>query len=81
MDEVKVCRDCKWTFRCGDCKWLKGRRSSVGIECLQPENQKRWNEKEQQKIKANERFTKVVARYKYPSHMACKKFERVRYDD
>ncbi len=61
--------------KCKECKWLKGKRSSVGIECLQPDNQKRWNEKEAERIRAGRFYPKVVARYKMPSHTACKKFE------
>lgn len=63
-------------FRCADCRWRKGPTSSVGRECMQPENQRRWNEKEEARRRANVRFVKVTARYKMPSQRACKKFER-----
>lgn len=61
--------------KCKDCKWLKGKVSSVGVECLQPDNQKRWNEKEAERIALRKYYPKVVARYKMPSHRACKRFE------
>lgn len=68
-------------FVCRDCRWRTGRVSSVGVECMQPENQKRWNEREEARRRANIHFVKVVARYKMPSTRACKKFERRRKDD
>jgi len=62
--------------KCKDCRWRTGRTSSVGVECMQPDNQRRWNEKEEARRRANIYFTKVMARYKMPSTRACKKFER-----
>lgn len=56
--------------KCGQCKWLAGERHSIGIECLQPENQKKWNGLD----KFNP-FGTCVARYKYPSTRACLRFE------
>ena len=61
--------------KCRDCKWLTGKRSSIGIECMQPDNQKKWNEKEEVRRRANIYFVKVVARYRQPSAKACKRFE------
>ena len=60
--------------KCKDCAHLCGRTSSVGIECMQPDNQKKWNEK-QALLNARGIARKVSARYKQPSAKACKKFE------
>ena len=49
---------------CGGCVYLTGHRSSVGIECLNPENQARWD-----------RSINHTARYKYVSTKACKKYK------
>ena len=62
--------------KCRDCRWLTGARSSVGTECMQPHNQKIWDEREAARVKEGRRYTKVVARYKMPSMKACKRFER-----
>jgi hypothetical protein len=43
---------------------------------MNPENQRRWNEKEEARRRADVRFVRVVARFKQPSTRACKKFER-----
>ena len=50
--EKATCKKCK------DCRWLKGEKSSVGIECTNP--LKRWRSR--------------VAKYKQMSAKACKKF-------
>lgn len=65
---------------CSDCIWYTGSTSSVGRECMQPENQRKWNEKEEARRRADVRFVRVVARFKQPSTRACKKFERRRTD-
>ena len=62
--------------RCRDCKWRTGRMSSIGIECMQPDNQEKWNEKEKIRTEAKVFYPHVVARYKTKSHRACKRFER-----
>ena len=43
---------------------------------MNPENQRKWNEKEEARRRADVRFVRVVARFKQPSARACKKFER-----
>lgn len=60
--------------KCKDCAHLCGRTSSVGIECMQPDNQKKWNEK-QELLNSRGIARKVAARFKQPSAKACKKFE------
>lgn len=60
--------------RCRECKWLIGERTSVGIECMQPDNQKKWLQKEE--LRKSKFYPKVVARYKHPSGKACKRFEQ-----
>lgn len=60
--------------RCRECRWLTGASSSVGIECMQPDNQKKWAHKEEF---CKDKFCpKVAARYKAPSAKACKRFEQ-----
>ena len=59
--------------RCRECKWLIGERTSVGIECMQPDNQKKWAHKE--KLREDKFYPKVAARYKAPSTKACKRYE------
>lgn len=61
--------------RCKECKYLAGRRSSVGIECIQPDNQKKWDAKEEERRRENHWHIKVTARYKQNSAKACKRFE------
>lgn len=61
--------------RCKECKYLTGRRSSVGIECIQPDNQKKWNKKQEERIRNNAYIVTVTARFKQPSMRACKRFE------
>lgn len=58
--------------KCRDCKWLTGKRTSHGYECMNPEKQAIWNE----------RLTLWMgelrmpnARYKHPVAKACKRFE------
>lgn len=63
--------------KCRECKHLIGRKSSVGIECMQADNQAKWNALEQKNIKANKLYPKVTARYKQPSAKACRRFEEV----
>lgn len=46
--------------RCRDCKWLTGRYSVVGIECLNPQKYFR---------------NKSTACFKYPHTPACKLYE------
>lgn len=60
--------------KCKECKWLTGEKKSIGVECLQPEKQKRWNEK--RNLWMGE-FRKDTARYKQPSALVCKKFEPI----
>ena len=62
--------------KCKDCRWHTGRVSSVGVECMQPDNQRRWNEREEARRRADIYYVKVVARYKPNSARACRKFER-----
>ena len=45
--------------KCRDCKWLKGRYSIVGIECVNPSKNFRTN----------------TAMFKYPNTPACKFYE------
>ena len=61
--------------KCRDCIWLGGKRTSVGIECMQPDNQKKWLQKEE--LRKGKFYPKVVARYKQPSGRACKKYEPI----
>lgn len=49
--------------KCGDCKWLCGNKSTVGIACLHPDRPFQPN-------------SSSVAHYKYKSSRACKRFER-----
>ena len=60
-------------YKCKDCKWLTGKRVSVGVECMHPEKQARW--RKQDCIRNNLNGHPTVARYKQPSGLACKKFE------
>ena len=61
--------------KCKECKWLTGEKRSIGVECMNPENQKKWNEREILRKKAGYSHPEVVARYKQPSGKACSKFE------
>lgn len=49
--------------KCGDCKWLCGKQSTIGIECLHPDRPFLPN-------------CSNVAHYKYKSSNACKRFEQ-----
>ena len=49
--------------KCGDCKWLCGDKSTVGIACLHPDRPFQPN-------------SSRVAHYKYKTSKACKRFER-----
>jgi len=49
--------------KCGDCKWLCGDKSSVGIACLHPDRPFQPN-------------SSSVAHYKYKTSKACKRFEK-----
>ena len=51
--------------KCRDCKYLKGKKSSVGIECINP----------------NKVWRTSVAMLKAPSTKACKAFEEEREGD
>lgn len=61
--------------KCRECRYLIGKRRSVGIECMQTDNQKKWNALEEENIKAGKFYPKVVARFKQPSTKACRRFE------
>lgn len=60
LEEVKVIR------KCGDCVHLCGKRTTVGIECMEPSLQWKWSGKY---------YRNKYARYKYPSTRACKMFQ------
>lgn len=74
----KYCKGCKYRKKgrqkaskpntCGTCKWRCGRKTSVGIECMQPDNQKKWQAKD---IPHRE----CCARYKQAG-ATCKRYER-----
>ena len=49
--------------KCGDCKWLCGDKSTVGIACLHPDRPFQPN-------------SSSVAHYKYKTSKACKRFEK-----
>ena len=60
-------------YKCKDCKWLSDiRRTYYGNECKNPEKQAKW---ENQKYLWMGELRSKRARYKYPSALACKKFE------
>ena len=60
--------------KCKECKWLTGERTSVGVECMQPDKQEKWNKTPM--LWAGE-LRRNVARYKQPSALVCKKFEPI----
>ena len=62
--------------KCKDCRWHTGKMTSVGRECMQPDNQWKWNELQEIRERAGIRFRKVVTRYKPDSARACRRFER-----
>lgn len=57
-------------MKCRDCKWLCGRRSSIGIECMNPEKREIWAYRKEHSPRFYE-----SARYKYKSREACMQFE------
>ena len=59
---------------CRDCKWLTGERTSNGIECMNPENQAKWEER--MTLWMGE-FRMPNAGWKHPSANACKRFEPI----
>lgn len=54
--------------KCGDCKWLCGNKSTVGIACLHPD-------------RPFYLLASDVAKFKYKSTRACKRFERKEEED
>lgn len=58
-------------MKCGDCKWLCGRKSSIGVECMNPEKREIW---ERRKERNPRRFHESV-RYRAKSREACVRFE------
>ena len=46
--------------KCRDCKYLTGEKSTIGIECMNPDK----------------RFRTKTAHFKYPHTKACKLYER-----
>ena len=66
----------KWEMfmqnKCKDCKWLTGKKTKAGVECMNPENQSKWLKK--MYLWMGE-FRQPNARYKQPCAPACKKFE------
>ena len=54
--------------KCGDCKWLCGNKSTVGIACLHPD-------------RPFYLLASDVAKFKYKSTKACKRFERKEEED
>lgn len=57
--------DKNWTYKCGQCIFLNGKRSTVGIECTEPHLQEKW---------ASPVYEGHVPYYKYPSTRACKTY-------
>ncbi len=49
--------------KCGECKYLTGEKTTVGIGCEHPDRPFKLSESN-------------VAKYKYKSTVACKRFER-----
>lgn len=62
-------------LKCKDCKWLIGKRSSIGIECMQADNQEKWEHQTMLNQIAGKFYPEVTARYKAPSTKACKRYE------
>ena len=54
--------------KCGECKWLCGNESTVGIACLHPD-------------RPFYLLACDTAKFKYKSTRACKRFERKEEDD
>ena len=59
---------------CRECKWLKGERTSHGIECMQPDNQAKWD---RNKTLWMGEYRMPHARWKHPIAQACKRFETI----
>lgn len=63
--------------KCKECKWLIGDKKSIGIQCMQPDNQKKWA--------SNPRFApdgyNATAPWKNPNTRACKRFEAIESED
>lgn len=59
---------------CADCKWLKGKKTGKGIECMQPDKQAEWDRR---KTLWMGEFRMPNARYKPRSGKACKRFEPI----
>ena len=58
-------------MKCRDCIWLCGERASTGIECMNPEKQKVWEYKKQNRPRWRE-----CAKYKAPSADICRYFSQ-----
>lgn len=56
-----------------DCKWLQGERiTRLGMECVNPEKQKIWDERERSRKAVGIEWK--ANRYKQPCGKACSKF-------
>ena len=62
-------------MKCQDCKYWKGEKTIIGRECLNPQKQQIWKEKEERYIRLGYANTTVTAKYKYATAPACKCFE------
>ena len=60
------------TPKCRDCKWWCGEVTRIGRECMQPENQAKWDH---EKTLWMGEYRHPNARYKKAAALACKKFE------
>lgn len=60
--------------KCKECRWLTGERKSIGVECMQPDKQEKWNNA---KTLWMGEFRRDTARYKQPNAPACKKYEPI----
>jgi len=67
-------------MKCQDCKYWKGKQTTIGRECLNPTKVEAWNAKEKLYTELGYRYPRVVARYKYASAPACKEFEAMLHD-
>lgn len=61
MSDEQVIRKCR------DCIFLCGQKTIIGVECMEPALQWKWSGKYYRH--------RNTARYKYPSHKACKRFQ------
>lgn len=59
--------DDKLIMRCRDCIFLCGQKTTIGIECMEPALQWKWHGKYYR--------YHDTARYKRPSHKACRRFQ------